>query len=238
MLKNLKATLRPYTLLLTSPCFKSYAQAGEDGIILSLMKTLSISPCSTTYLDVGANHPKYHSTTYALYKAGARGVAIEPNPALHLSWRLCRCADTLLRAGITPAPKAQVADYWAFNRHTLNTFSATQAKQVQQWHPDEAAVKPLKLPLVPWAEALALLPSAPTLVNLDVEGLDVELLKAFPFKKSRPLLWCVESVTYNLKGHTKVPEVGQILEKQGYTCIAENHVNSLFIDTPRWLARK
>ena len=238
MLATLKTTLRPYTLLATSPKFTSYAQAGEDAIILSLLRTVGLPMNQVTYLDVGANHPKYHSTTYALYKAGAKGVAIEPNPALALSWKLSRPRDLLLRAGITHTGKTEHADYWAFHRHTLNTFSAEQAKRVQKWHPDEARVKPVKLPLVPWQAALELMPASPTLVNLDVEGLDVPLLKSFPFKTHRPLLWCVESVAYNLKGHTEIPEIATILTKQGYTAIAKNHVNSIFIDTPRWIERQ
>ncbi len=235
---TLKNRLRPWALVITSPRTTSYAQGAEDVIILKLLETMGITPRSCTYLDVGANHPQYISTTYALYRAGARGTVVEPNPAFAPVWRLTRRRDTLLQAGISHTGKGGSAPYWAFHRHTLNTFSAAEATKVKTLHPDEAGVAPIAMPLITWAEALGSLPQTPTVVNLDVEGLDVELLQTFPFAQHHPLIWCVESVAYSMGGtHTKVPEVARIMEKNGYLAIAETHVNTIFVSQKAWEGR-
>jgi hypothetical protein len=44
----------------------SYAQEGEDLILLSMFKTLR----KEFYVDVGAYHPKRFSNTYLLYRRG------------------------------------------------------------------------------------------------------------------------------------------------------------------------
>ncbi len=43
-----------------------------------------------TYIDVGCNHPKRFSNTYALYRAGWRGLAVDLDPSLCKQFRLAR----------------------------------------------------------------------------------------------------------------------------------------------------
>ena len=59
--------------------FESYAQNGED-IRLNRCFGHQLTGC---YIDVGSSEPTRHSVTYALYRAGWRGIAIEP---LHDRW--------------------------------------------------------------------------------------------------------------------------------------------------------
>ncbi len=61
----------------------TYSQFGEDLIVRYLFDSLGIA--RPTYLDIGANHPKFSGNTFGFYKRGSRGVLVEPNP------RLCNC---------------------------------------------------------------------------------------------------------------------------------------------------
>jgi hypothetical protein len=58
-----------------------YSQFGEDLILSHLFYQLDIK--KPTYLDIGANEPRYISNTYFFYLKGSRGVLIEPNPFLY-----------------------------------------------------------------------------------------------------------------------------------------------------------
>src|SRR5579862_233282 len=57
---------------------RTYAQTGEDRILLSLLGEWK----STFYVDVGCNHPLDSSNTYLLYQMGWRGLCIDANPHL------------------------------------------------------------------------------------------------------------------------------------------------------------
>ena len=55
---------------------ESYSSFGEDRLIL---KFLAKRPAGF-YVDVGAHEPRDYSNTYALYRRGWRGLAIDPDP--------------------------------------------------------------------------------------------------------------------------------------------------------------
>jgi len=60
---------------------QTYSQCGEDVIIdYAITRKLKIS--SPTYLDIGANHPKWLSNTYRFYQRGCYGVCVEPDKEL------------------------------------------------------------------------------------------------------------------------------------------------------------
>ncbi|HIL70794.1 MAG TPA: FkbM family methyltransferase, partial [Verrucomicrobia bacterium] len=57
---------------------QSYSQCGEDLLIQFIFKTMKRS--DLRYLDIGAHDPVKFNNTFGLYRAGHRGVCIEPNP--------------------------------------------------------------------------------------------------------------------------------------------------------------
>src|ERR1700744_4804297 len=59
------------------PPNESYAQNGEDIVVARMLDLLGIP--KPRYLDIGAHHPSINNNTYLLYKAGGRGVLVEPN---------------------------------------------------------------------------------------------------------------------------------------------------------------
>ena len=58
----------------------TFSQAGEDSILLYVLRVLGVNICKARYLDLGANHARELSNTYALYQRGMRGVLVEANP--------------------------------------------------------------------------------------------------------------------------------------------------------------
>lgn len=62
---------------------ETYAEQGDDILIKSILQSVcrQHSLWNIRYLEIGGYHPIKISCTYLIYKAGARGVVIEPVPS-------------------------------------------------------------------------------------------------------------------------------------------------------------
>lgn len=210
----------------------SYSQCGEDMIARFVFDALKIARPS--YLDIGAHHPTYLNNTHAFHEAGSRGVNIEPDPDLFARFPAERPQDRNLNIGIGPV--AGELEFFVMSAKTLNTFSASEA---------EAAVaggrarieRRLRLPVRPVNEVLEqhFAAAAPDLLSLDVEGLDLEILKAWDFSRWRPRLACVETIRYDAgRAGTQSEEISALLRDCGYFVYADTHINTLFVDKGVW----
>jgi FkbM family methyltransferase len=212
----------------------AYSQFGEDLIIHHLFRTLGIP--QPKYLDIGANHPKFISNTYFFYQRGSRGVLIEPNPRLSRRLRRARPQDTVLEVGIGLTPRSQ-ADFYVFPSHAdgLSTFSKEEAAHWQTVGmkgygkiPVEAVIQ---VPLVPVNEVIAshFQGRGPNLLSLDIEGLDLEVLKSLDFARFAPDVICVETLSYDdqQRGYKRA-DIIDFARAQDYDVYADTWVNTIF----------
>ena len=73
---------------------------------------------------------------------------------------------------------------------------------------------------------------SPVFINLDVEGLDEEILKTFPFHKFRPMIFCIETVHYTDDASSdKRTEIFDLMQANGYKPFADTYLNTIFINT-------
>ena len=206
----------------------SFAQQGEDLIINSIFQNhLKINKPS--YIDIGAYHPIYSNNTFLLYLRGSRGVLVEPNPAYTKLLKSIRKEDTVLNIGIGVTDEKE-ADYYVFDKSSqLNTFSRERAdKYIKEYGPN-VLKEVLKMPLVNINEVLIQnFKKTPNLFSIDVEGLDLEILKTLDFGRFRPDLFCVETSEF---GTFKVNnEVSDFMQTNGYIICASTYVNTIFVD--------
>lgn len=207
-LLHLKKTL-PF---LGGAAIKSYSGNGEDII---LMQHLFKSKRSGFYVDVGSFHPKIISNTYQLHeKMGWRGINIDPNPQTHKLFKKYRPKDVNLRVGI--ADKEEEKTYYNFSYSGANTFDETlgELKTNKSWN---TLLSKEKLPCVPLSSILDRhLPAKTTidLLDVDVEGLDLQVLKSNDWSKYRPSVILVEDRDFRKDlGNSSVYN---FLTKQGY----------------------
>lgn len=204
----------------------SFAQQGEDLVADSLLTALGAT--TPTYLDIGAYDPILGSNTYHFYRKGGRGVLVEPNVSLTDRLRRVRPKDTVLPIGIglddTPA-----ADYFVFVQPQLNTFDKEQADRLV----NEGGAKlerVVKMPLVNVNRVIAEhFGAAPDFLSVDVEGLDLAILKTLDFGKYRPKVICAETLFTGSLHHN--PGVADFLAGHGYAVRGMTHPNTLFVDT-------
>jgi FkbM family methyltransferase len=210
----------------------SYSQCGEDMIARFVFDALKIP--HPTYLDIGAHHPTYLNNTYAFHETGSTGVNVEPDPDLFARFVKERPRDTNLNIGIGDA--SGHLTFHIMSARTLNTFSAEEARAATE--KGRAKVeRTLELPVRPVGEVLAghFAQGAPDFLSLDVEGLDLQILKAWDFSRWRPRVACVETIIYSGgRGGGQRDDIAAHLQDCGYFAFGHTHVNTIFVDKQVW----
>jgi FkbM family methyltransferase len=214
--------------------FVSFSQAGEDRVLKFLFASMGIS--NITYLEIGTNNPIDINNTYLFYLGGSRGVCIEPNPVLINKIRKYRSEDICLNIGITGGPEEAELDFYIFDESDaekgLSTFSKEEAEHVQRTtHIKIAEIKKVRVIPVQNIIQQYFTGKGPQLISIDVEGLDLEILRGIDFVVSRPVAICVETVNFSVN-HIKIKnkEIGIFMESQGYFLYADTGINSIFAD--------
>lgn len=210
----------------------SYSQAGEDQIVSYLLDFLGLWE-SVTYLDIGANCPIYQNNTYALYKRGGTGVLVEANPEMISSLREVRPADQTLNNILCANPQGKREFYILEDAE----FSSTD----KAWIENVQAVN-LSSPLrrIEMVDTISIeqifeeyfAGEAPTVLSIDIEGKDHEVLQSVDFSRYRPTIIVVETILFNSKlaFKTKNPQFLQLMQEAGYSEYAFTGINSIFVD--------
>jgi FkbM family methyltransferase len=210
---------------------RSFAQQGEDLILYNLLcHDLRIQ--TPTYLDIGAGDPVLSNNTYAFYLAGSRGVLVEPNPSLVRELRAVRPGDVVLGCGVG-LKEAAGADYYVIRgRWPLNTFSRETVAEYRRQSAADPVEKVLEMPLVPINRLMAdCFGSAPDLLSIDIEGMDLAVLRTLDFRAHRPAAICAETKKPGMS-HDSTP-VAQWLRAKGYAACAGSLYNTIFVDRSR-----
>lgn len=213
----------------------SHSQYGEDVVVNELLVGLSIRNMS--YLDIGANNPKYISNTYLFYEKGFSGVLIEPNKVLCEKLKAERPRDIVLNVGIGFDDQEKEADFHLFAEHAdgLGTFSAEEARLWEEVGMSGTKFEVQQIVKVPLMGINCVISNyfteCPDFISIDVEGWDLQILKTLDFEKYCPAVICVETLAYNKDGSTYRNElIRELLEGKGYTLHRETHANTIFVN--------
>ena len=206
---------------------ESFSQCGEDIAVEYILKRLYLT--RTTYLDIGANDPIELSNTYHFYRAGHRGVLVEPNVSLCEKLRAVRPGDTTLVAGSGVTAQA-VAESFLMISPAVYTVSREDAEhQVRVTKGKYKVEKVIKMPLLNINDVICEhFKEAPTFLSVDTEGLDLAILKSLDYSRYRPAVICAETL---VPSTTKVlPEIAEFMLREGYVARGGSFVNTIFVD--------
>lgn len=142
--------------------FRSFSQAGEDGILRALFRQQT-----GFYVDVGAYHPHLYSNTYALYRAGWQGIVIDPNPNLKSLFKIFRSRDEFMGAGIGQGTQT----YYSYQDEAFNGFRLVKDSPL-------VATRTVELKSLTQILAGRGLKKI-DLLDIDVEGMDLEVLRSY-----------------------------------------------------------
>lgn len=168
----------------------SYSQEGEDLILKRFMEDIR----NGFYIDIGAHHPKRFSNTFMFYKLGWRGINIDPLPGTKILFDKERPRDLNLEIGVSNVTSK--LKYYMFNEPALNTFSQSEALKKNGLsnyyitHTTDINTHPLSEILnkhLPENQVI-------NFMSIDVEGLDLLVLKSNDWDRFRPEYLLVEDL--------------------------------------------
>ena len=210
-------TLRPHLPIV------SWAVNHEDVLLRRVFADVEAG----SYVDVGANHPTFHSLTKTFYDIGWSGINIEPLRAMYESLVLERTRDINLNIACSDAP-GLVTLYTPGNYDELSTLI-----------PDSAFLGPQDGVTSSVVEARPLREVVDEYVSgdvhflkIDVEGAELQVLKGADLSRFRPWVIVVELAR---DGHLQ-PEKDEILgllDAAGYDDVFFDGINEYFLDRSR-----
>lgn len=196
----------------------SFSQYGEDLIIRDILKKLNVD--DICYIDIGAHHPFFGNNTYLFYKSGGRGILVEPNAEICEVIKIKRPKDICINAGV--GKEDGEADFYEFKQSTRNTFSKIDAEKQEKRTGDKAEIKTKKIISLNSIVNQYFKDKTVSLVSIDAEGLDFDILSRFDFSK-RPKVFCIES-------NEEDEKVENLMKENNYKCVAKIFQNLIFVD--------
>lgn len=167
----------------------------EDYVLSSVLDGVA----SGTYIDVGANHPIENSVTALFYERGWQGITIEPNPEYIPLFAKLRPRDAHLNLGIASAggtltfyrvtdPPGGDGTYASAGLSTFNPAFAEQRRR------EGLTVSELMVPVTTLNKVLEQRPLKEiTILSIDVEGFEKQVLESIDLRKHRPLVIVLEA---------------------------------------------
>lgn len=203
----------------------SFAQEGEDLILERFFPQTH-----GFYVDVGAHDPFRFSNTCAFHVRGWRGINVDASESAIRRFNEFRSHDINVWAGV--GAEEGSLTFFEFNEPALSTFSAVRASELQAAGTGYHVVSRTTVPVLPLREILNRhLPDGQHIdfLSVDVEGLDLEVLRSNDWARFRPTAVVVEE----LPGPSAPAEgtaISRFLGSQGYSLRARTMNSVFFVD--------
>ena len=202
----------------------SYSQDGEDMILRRIFE----GEKPGFYVDIGAHHPRRFSNTFHFHRQGWSGLNVDPNPDAIEAFGRERPSDINVCVGVSD--KAGSLVYHVFNEPALNTFDADLAAE-RALLPHYHLVGKRDVPVRRLDDLLQeRLPSGQRIdfLSIDVEGLDLAVLRSNDWKRFRPRIVLAEARQRVAAALANDP-IHVFAESAGYQLIAKT-VNTLIYE--------
>jgi FkbM family methyltransferase len=201
----------------------TYSQLGED----LTLKHLLHGQKTGTYIDVGANNPRFLSNTYLFYKMGWKGLCIDPNPSKIKAHKIFRPKDIAVTCGAGPKG---ILNYYLYSDDGLNTSSEETMRSYEK--KGVRPIQKIETSLIPLHElAKTHLPNQEIdILSLDTEGNDMAILTSNDWSMCSPRYIILETLEYSPDGlGAKLNSMyDPYLASLGYKPIAETHINTIY----------
>lgn len=196
-----------------------FSQTGEDELILKWLPEQH-----GLYMDIGAGQPVCGSNTYYFYKKGWEGICVDPIRDNFRMLKLIRRRDTIMQ--VLVSSRKGKKNFYQFVPYEYSTMVPSIAEKLK----DTKGVRfkhALPLEVIPLSKfAPAMNPLLPTLLSIDVEGADLEVLKSNNWSKSLPRVICIEELEYSLKNKSLIRS---FLEDLNYHLVDRTLLSSIFV---------
>lgn len=202
----------------------SYSQEGEDMMLARFFS----EQATGFYVDVGAHHPQRFSNTYYFYLKGWRGINLDAKPGSMEIFQKLRPEDINLEFPISD--NNQTLTYYEFNEPALNGFCEKTAHERDGLR-HYKIIDQKKLQTYTLAEILEkYLPVNQEIdfLNIDVEGLDYQVLKSNDWQKYRPKMVLVEDLNLSSLKEIDESKLAVFMDQQDYLLYAKSVCTLIF----------
>lgn len=170
-----------------------------------------------------------YSNTHSLYLLGWSGINIDPNPETHKLFKKRRPRDINILTAVFPVSGKR--KYFMFKEPAYNTLDHEKAEEYRKY---TETLREINIDCAPLSKILQENISDDQkidLFNIDVEGLDFQVLDSNDWEKFAPEVIIVEQFGVMLND-IKSSEIAIYLRDRGYKPIAKT-VNSVFYKLSR-----
>jgi hypothetical protein len=176
------------------------------------------------YVDIGAGWPVQGSNTYFFYIQGWSGITVDPIKSNFELHKLFRKRDKQVQALIGCVPG--VVDFYRFEPYEYSTSNPEVAKEVAMR--DDTRLIEIERHQILRLDELRIhgLPLEPTLLSVDVEGNDIEVLKSNNWTEYLPRVICIETWSNQIDYED---EIIKFLAQYDYQLVSEMSVSRIFV---------
>jgi FkbM family methyltransferase len=179
------------------------------------------------YVDVGAFHPEHYSTTQYFYLQGWRGINIDAMPERMKLFQQLRPEDTNLEMGVSQVRSKLT--YHLFDYPNMSTCCEETAHRFLEQ--GRTIITQQEVETYPLAEILEkYLPKNQSIdfLNIDVEGLDYQVLNSNDWNQYRPHIVLVEDLDCLPIEQICDSRILQFMKEQGYELMAKTLFTLIF----------
>ncbi len=169
------------------------------------------------FVEVGANEPQVGSQTWLLESKGWHGLLIEPLPHLAERLRAQRLNSRVIQAACGPRTHPESVDFFeaecpghsGLQKHLVDATERYRAVH--------------RVPMLSLEEILAEAGCpAVDFLSIDVEGMELQVLRGLDFSSCAPALMLVEDHLFSLKTHSH-------LRRSGYRLLRRTGLNNWYV---------
>jgi FkbM family methyltransferase len=215
-----------YNLYIRHRCFlsrKQYSQWGEDQYIKKIFKDIK----KGVYLDIGCFHPYMYSNTCLLHKKGWTGINIDINQTSIDLFNIARPKDKNLCTTIDENKK-EFSMYYDDPFSPVNTLDKNFYESLKGSFFKSKKILSVQSKTIKEIIEISKIENKIDFINIDVEGLDYDILKQIDLKKLKVKLVSIE--THNVDGSASknVDLISHFLEKNNFSIYKRIGPSTLF----------
>ena len=215
--------------------YENGSQSGEDQILAYFMMVIGLNIKDEFYLDLGANHAKELSNTWLFYKGGMRGVLVEANPKLIPELKFYRNEDIILNKCVSDKTGEKIK-FYIMSGDGLSCADKESAEDAMRIDPELRIDEVIEVETITVNDILSkYFVKGPAILNVDVEGMEEDILSQYDYENYAPLCIVVERIDYSLfvASEKRKDRIEDIMRENGYFEYAFTGINSIYVNKAR-----
>lgn len=207
----------------------TYSADGEDIVLRKFFSGIE----DGFYVDIGAHHYKIGSNTYYLYLQGWSGVCVDPLPGIKNKFEAKRPRDKFIqKALVKNSYKEKFVDFNFFNDFPDNsTISNNRLKEVKKTF-KRLPTKVIQVDAITVSDLVKdyIGDKEVHLLNIDIEGEELNILESFIEKGIKPWIICVEEISQYADNIVKNSKIYNLLNKNSYLLMGRTFLSSIYVN--------